>query len=82
MSARPLWLSPFKSKNNRLNSMSSPTSANGHRALIARLRKWKAAARVSSLEATGIYSLDLALALNAAEGIEVAALNPKAVVIP
>jgi transposase len=31
----------------------------------------------SSLEATGIYSLDLAFALDAAEGIEVAVLNPK-----
>jgi transposase len=29
------------------------------------------------LEATGIYSLDLAFALDAAEGIEVAVLNPK-----
>ena len=32
-----------------------------------------------SLEATGIYSLDLALALDRAEGIEVAVLNPKLV---
>jgi transposase len=40
------------------------------------LRKDKAPARVS-LEATGIYSLDLALALDQAEGIEVAVLNPK-----
>jgi transposase len=50
----------------------------GHKALIAWLGKAKAAVRVS-LEATGIYSLDLALALDAAEGIEVAVLNPKAV---
>ena len=32
-----------------------------------------------SLEATGIYSLDLAVALDAADGIEVAVLNPKVV---
>ena len=32
-----------------------------------------------SLEATGTYSLDVALALDAAEGIEVAVLNPKTV---
>jgi transposase len=32
-----------------------------------------------SLETTGIYSLDLALVLDAAEGIEVAVLNPKVV---
>jgi len=32
-----------------------------------------------SMEATGIYSLDAALALDAVEGIEVAVLNPKLV---
>jgi transposase len=53
-------------------------TANGHKALIAWLRKRKARARVS-LEATGIYSLDLALALDRAKGIEVAVLNPKLV---
>jgi len=53
-------------------------STAGHKALIAWLCKRKAGVRVS-LEATGIYSLDLALALDAAEGVEVAVLNPKAV---
>jgi transposase len=53
-------------------------SASGHKALIAWLGKMKALARVS-LEATGIYSMDLALALDAATGIEVAVLNPKRV---
>jgi len=52
-------------------------TARGHKALIAWLGKRKAAVRVS-LEATGIYSLDLALALDAADGIELAVLNPKA----
>jgi len=51
-------------------------NGNGHKALIACLHKRKRRARVS-LEATGIYSLDLALALDAAEQIEVAVLNPK-----
>jgi transposase len=51
-------------------------TAGGHKALIGWLRKGKVLARVS-LEATGIYSLDLALALDQAEGIEVAVLNPK-----
>jgi hypothetical protein len=37
-----------------------PNHPNGHRTLIVRLRKAKAPVRVS-LEATGIYSLDLAL---------------------
>jgi transposase len=53
-------------------------TASGHKALIACLHKRKARARVS-LEATGIYSLNLALALDAAEQIEVAVLNPKVV---
>ncbi len=55
---------------------SFPNNPNGHRALIVWLRKAKLPVRVS-LEATGIYSLDLAFALDAAEGIEVAVLNPK-----
>jgi transposase len=51
-------------------------SARGHQALIAWLGRHGAPVRVS-LEATGIYSLDLALALDAAAGIELAVLNPK-----
>jgi transposase len=50
-------------------------SGAGHRQLIAWLLKRGAAVRVS-LEATGIYSLDVALALDAAEGVQVAVLNP------
>jgi transposase len=53
-------------------------SARGHKALIGWLGKSRALVRVS-LEATGIYSMDLALALDAAAGIEVAVLNPKLV---
>lgn len=53
-------------------------TADGHKALIGWLQRRKARVRVS-LEATGIYSLDLALALDRAEGIEVAVLNPKLV---
>ena len=48
---------------------SFPNNPIGHKALIVWLRKAKSQVRVS-LEATGIYSLDLAFALNAAEGIE------------
>jgi len=51
-------------------------TAAGHRQLIAWLGKRGGRVRVS-LEATGIYSLDVALALAAADGIEVAVLNPK-----
>src|SRR5450432_3137062 len=46
----------------------------GHKALLTWLGKMKAPVRVS-LEATGIYSMDLALALDATEFVEVAVLN-------
>jgi transposase len=55
-----------------------PNRPSGHKALIGWLGKSKAQVRVS-LEATGIYSLDLALALHAAPHIELAVLNPKMV---
>lgn len=64
--------------NQALEQREFANNASGHKALIASLHKRKARARVS-LEATGIYSLDLALALDAAEQIEVAVLNPKVV---
>ncbi|MGH9669238.1 MAG: IS110 family transposase [Terriglobales bacterium] len=48
----------------------------GHQTLVRWLQKADRTVRVC-LEATGMYSLDLALALAAAEGIEVAVLNPK-----
>jgi len=51
-------------------------AAAGHRQLIAWLRQLGARVR-ATLEATGIYSLDVALALDGAEGVEVAVLNPK-----
>ena len=53
-------------------------SPSGHKALVTWLGKYKTPVRVS-LEATGIYSMDLALALDAAERIELAVLNPKRV---
>jgi transposase len=53
-------------------------SASGHKLLVVWLGKHHVKMRVS-LEATGIYSLDLALALEAGAGIEVAVLNPKLV---
>ena len=52
--------------------------ASGHKALIGWLARCQGRARVS-LEATGIYSLDLALALDAAPEVEVSVLNPKIV---
>jgi transposase len=59
-----------------VDQRSFPNNPNGHKALIVWLRKAKSPVRVS-LEATGIYSLDLAFALDATEGIKVAVLNPK-----
>jgi transposase len=53
-------------------------NASGHEALSVWLKKHDSQVRVS-LEATGIYSLDLALALDAEAGIELAVLNPKLV---
>lgn len=50
-------------------------TARGHQTLIAWLNKF-GPARVA-MESTGIYSLDLALALDAASSIEVEVLNPK-----
>jgi transposase len=52
--------------------------SSGHKALIGWLGKRKAGVRVS-MEATGVYSLDLALALDAAPRVELAVLNPKLV---
>jgi transposase len=52
--------------------------ASGHQELIEWLVRSKASVRVS-LEATGRYSLDLALALHGAPDVELAVLNPKVV---
>lgn len=53
-------------------------SASGHEELILWLGKRKSKIRVS-MEATGMYSLDLALALDEAPHVELAVLNPKLV---
>lgn len=51
--------------------------ADGHRKLVRRLTRAKARALVC-VEATGIYHLDLCLALHRAEGVEVMVVNPRA----
>ncbi len=48
----------------------------GHRKLIRRLTRTKAKARVC-VEATGIYHLDLCLALEQTKAIEVMVANPR-----
>ena len=50
----------------------------GHEGLIQWLSKSATAVQVC-IEATGLYSLDLALALHRAEGIEVMVANPRAI---
>lgn len=54
-----------------------PNTTAGHRALIKTLTAKGASARVI-LEATGVYSLGLALALDRAPGVEVMVVNPRA----
>jgi transposase len=51
--------------------------ASGHRKLVRRLTRTQATARVV-VEATGIYHLDLALALDEARRVEVMVANPRA----
>jgi transposase len=55
-----------------------PNDARGHRALIRWLTKRNRPARVV-LESTGIYSLDVALALHAARDVVVMVANPRAI---
>jgi len=55
-----------------------PNTAAGHQVLVQWLSKSATAVQVC-LEATGLYSLDLALALDRAEGIEVRVANPRAI---
>ncbi len=53
-----------------------PNNTAGHRKLIGRLTRTKALAHVC-VEATGIYHLDLCLALEQAKEIEVMVANPR-----
>jgi transposase len=57
---------------------SFPNTPEGHAGLLASVRRPGRVVRVC-LESTGLYGLDLALALSAAEGIEVMVANPRAV---
>jgi transposase len=53
-------------------------SPSGHRSFLSWLARHNAKVRIS-LEATGVYSLDLALTLAQEAGVELAVLNPKLV---
>lgn len=61
-----------------VESLELPNSAEGHRQLCRKLSQRGRRARVG-LEATGLYSLDLALALTRQPGVEVMVINPRAV---
>jgi len=68
----------LQSEDGRWLQRGFPNRARGYLALIRWLQQRGTAVRVC-LEATGLYSLDVALALHAAAGIEVSVLNPKMV---
>jgi transposase len=61
----------------RAERLTYSNDAAGHEQLVRRLRRRGARARVC-LEATGIYHLDLALALHRAAGVEIMVVNPMA----
>ena len=66
----------YESPGKPLQETRLDNSAAGHRKLCRLLTRGGRPARVC-LEATGIYSLDLALALHRAPGIEVMVVNPR-----
>lgn len=57
--------------------LSFHNTAAGHRKLIQRITRGGRAARVC-IEATGVYHLDLCVALHGAKGVEVMVVNPRA----
>jgi len=63
---------------NRTEAFDLPNDAKGHKALIRMLTKNGFHAKVV-LEATGVYSLDVALALHRAERVDVMVANPRAI---
>jgi transposase len=76
VSAKTLQVAVQREGKEEFEQREFPNSKPGRRQLIAWLRRCGAQVRVA-LEATGTYSLDVALALDGAAGIEVAVLNPK-----
>lgn len=76
VSARSLSVALEGARGNR-HFLELPNSSTGHRQLVRRLTKYGRTARVA-LEASGIYSFDLALALERTTGLEVMVVNPRA----
>ena len=68
----------WRGADGRLQRGTFANDRTGHRTLIKQLTKGGRSARVA-LEATGIYGLDLALALERARNVEVMVANPRVV---
>src|SRR5450756_1996556 len=78
VSAKTLAVAVQRPGGNHFEQRGFANTAAGHKQLIAWLAPRGARARVS-LEATGVYSLELSLALDAVPSIELAVLNPQCV---
>lgn len=68
----------WRGKDGRIVRRTISNDAGGHRLLIKELRREGKRVRVA-MEATGVYGLDLALALERAEGVEVMVANPRTI---
>jgi len=71
-------IAALRTRNGELLQKTFPNTTAGHRQLLAWLQRASSPVRVT-LEATGVYSLDLALALAPVAGLELAVVNPKLV---
>lgn len=76
VSAATLWVAVQAAPEWKLDQRQFANSPAGHRQLLAWLRKRKGMVRVT-LEATGVYGIDITLALDEAEGFAVEVLNPR-----
>lgn len=62
----------------QLRSAEFPNSGSGHKQLIGYLRRYSQRVRIC-MESTGLYGLDLALALQGEKGMEIMVANPRSV---
>ena len=76
VSAREISVARLRSKEGKLTVASFANTTSGHKALLAYLQQGTEEVRVC-LEASGNYSLDLALALHAHRHIDVSVVNPR-----
>ena len=76
VSAREISAARFRSQEGTLTVASFANTASGHKALLAYLLQATEGVRVC-LEASGNYSLDLALTLHAHHHVEVSLVNPR-----